>query len=156
MMVPEAEVRAAQGGGASSGLPVSPEALPYLLLLLLFLFGPPSLTTVSPPETGRRCDRFPLPPPRTPSRVAKAAAVGGVGRCPADGAGHRGRPLGRRQVWLWRRMGLGGSRAAAAVAAVSPGPVDVGARPGKDGAVESGAAGVGAGGAGAGDRPCRR
>lgn len=40
--------------------------------------------------------------------------------------------------------------------AVPPGPVNAGAKPGEDGALEPGLAGVGAGGGRGGDRPCRR
>lgn len=58
--------------------------------------------------------------------------------------------LGGKWVWAAPR------RVAVVALAVPPGPVNVRAKPGEDGALEPGLAGVGAGGGRGGDRPCRR
>lgn len=54
--------------------------------------------------------------------------------------------------WVWAAP----RRVAVVALAVPPGPVNVRAKPGEDGALEPGLAGVGAGGGRGGDRPCRR
>lgn len=59
--------------------------------------------------------------------------------------------------WVWAAPRRVAAAAAAAVSlAVPPGPVNVRAKPGEDGALEPGLPGVGAGGGRGGDRPCRR
>lgn len=54
--------------------------------------------------------------------------------------------------WVWAAP----RRVAVVALAVPPGPVNVRAKPGEDGALEPGLAGAGAGGGRGGDRPCRR
>lgn len=102
-----------------------------------------------------------VPEPGPDAAVAMASADwGGLN---LTGAWLRGRGLGGAAAFGAAKFGCGGKwvwaaprRVAVVALAVPPGPVNVRAEPGEDGALEPGLAGVGAGGGRAGDRPCRR
>lgn len=108
-----------------------------------------SCCSVSSGEEERHAAR-----PREPERDASVAmaALAGAGRGGASGAGpRRGGRFGAAKFgcgceWAWAAP----RRVAAVAGAVRPGPADVGAGPGEDGALEPGLAGTG------GRRPCRR
>lgn len=77
---------------------------------------------------------------------------GASGAGPRRGGRSGAAKFGCGGKWAWAAP----RRVAVVAAAVPPGSVNVGARPGEDGALEPGPAGVGAGGDGGGHRPCRR
>ncbi len=142
MTATEAAVRAAEGRGRPGPRPAPRPGSSSALFSA-------SCCSVSSGEEERHAAR-----PREPERDASVAmaALAGAGQGGASGAGpRRGGRFGAAKFgcgceWAWAAP----RRVAAVAGAVRPGPADVGAGPGEDGALEPGLAGTG------GRRPCRR